>query len=187
MLEALRGIGREQASLPCGHVVIGTAASVAAMVAVPLVKLARERFPGITLELLESPGAYLGEMLLRGRVDIALLVGDYSGAGMHVEQVAEEDLFVIGMPQTEAEAETEAEVNLQRLDGVRLVMPARPNSLRTLFDRACSERGVTPQVVTEASSPHTMVQLVRAGLGATVLPLSMLGARGPRSCPRGAW
>jgi LysR family nitrogen assimilation transcriptional regulator len=179
MLEALRGIGREQASLPCGHVVIGTAASVAAMVAVPLVKSARERYPGITLELLESPGAHLGEMLLRGRVDIALLVGDYSGAGMHVEQVAEEDLFVIGLPGTE----TQAEVDLQRLDGVRLVMPARPNSLRTLFDRACTERGVAPQVVTEVSSPHTMVQLVRAGLGATVLPLSMLGGSRPSELP----
>lgn len=179
MLEALRGIGREQVSLPSGRVVIGTAASVAAMIAAPLVKSARERYPGITLELLESPGAHLGEMLLRGRVDIALLVGDYSGAGMHVEQVAEEDLFVIGLPGTEAE------VDLQRLDGVRLVMPARPNSLRTLFDRACAERGVAPQVVTEVSSPHTMVQLVRAGLGATVLPLSMLGGSRPSELPAG--
>lgn len=173
MLEGLRAIGREQASLPSGHVVIGTAVSAAAMVAVPLVQAARERYPGITLELLESPGAYLGEMLLRGRVDIALMVGEYSASGMHVEQVAQEDLFVVGLP------ETQGEVDLQRLDGVRLVMPARPNSLRTLFDRACAERGVAPQVVAEVSSPYTMVQLVRAGLGATVLPLSMLGGSQP--------
>jgi LysR family transcriptional regulator, nitrogen assimilation regulatory protein len=70
-----------------------------------------------------------------------------------------------------------------RLQGVRLVMPARPNSLRTLFDAACLERGFSPQVVTEASSPYTMVQLVRAGLGATVLPLSMLGGKPPDDLP----
>src|SRR4051812_14830309 len=77
MLEGLRGIGQESASLPAGHVVIGTAASVATMIAVPLVNAARERYPAITLELLESPGAYLGEMLLRGRVDIAIMLGEY--------------------------------------------------------------------------------------------------------------
>lgn len=179
LLEGLSGIGQEQVSLPSGHVVIGTAASVAAMVAVPLVNAARERYPRITLELLESPGAYVGEMLLRGRVDIAILIGDYSASGMHAQQVAKEDLFVVGLPGTQGE------VDLQRLDGVRLVMPARPNSLRTLFDRACAERGVVPHVVTEASSPYTMVQLVRAGLGATVLPLSMLGSSQPSELPVG--
>lgn len=168
MLEGLRGIGREQASLPSGHVVIGTAASVASLIAVPLVQAASERFPGITLELLESPGAYVGEMLLRCRVDIAILLGEYSPSGMQVQQVAEEGLFVVGLEGAQAE------VALRQLDGARLVMPARPNSLRTLFDRACAERGVTPQVVAEASSPYTMVQLVKAGLGATVLPRSML-------------
>lgn len=179
MLEGLRGIGQEQASLPSGHVVIGAAASVATMVAVPLVNAARERYPAITLELLESPGAYVGEMLLRGRVDIAILVGEYSASGMHVEQVAQEDLFVVGLPGTQGE------IDLQRLNGARLVMPARPNSLRTLFDRACAERGVAPHVVTEASSPYTMVQLVRAGLGATVLPLSMLGGSQPSELTAG--
>jgi LysR family nitrogen assimilation transcriptional regulator len=168
MLEGLRGIGREPAALPSGHVVIGTAASVASVISVPLVRAARERFPGITLELLESPGAYLGEMLLRGRVDIAIMLGDYSPSGLRVQQVGQEALFVVGL------RDAPAEVDLQRLHGERLVMPARPNSLRTLFDRACAERGVVPQVVTEVSSPYTMVQLVRAGLGATVLPLSTL-------------
>jgi LysR family nitrogen assimilation transcriptional regulator len=173
MLEGLRDIGSEHASLPSGRVLIGTAASVAAMVAVPLVQAARERYPGITLELLESPGIYLGEMLLRGRIDIALMAGEYSASGMHVEQVAQEDLFVVGLPGAQAE------VDLQCLDGMRLVMPARPNSLRTLFDRACAGRGVAPHVVTEVSSPYTMLQLVRAGLGATVLPSSMLGGTHP--------
>jgi LysR family nitrogen assimilation transcriptional regulator len=177
MVEGLRGIGQEQASSPAGHVVIGTAASTSNLIAVPLVNAVRARYPAITLELLEPPGAYMGEMLLRGRVDIAVLVGDYESAGMHVVPVLEEDLFVAGLPGTRGE------VDLQRLDGARLVMPARPNSLRTLFDRACAERGVAPQVVTEVSSPYTMVQLVRAGLGATVLPLAMLREAEPADLP----
>jgi LysR family nitrogen assimilation transcriptional regulator len=168
LVEGLRGIGQEPASSPAGHVVVGTPASTSSLIAVPLVSALRERYPAITVELLEPPGAYLGEMLLRGRVDIALLVGEYLSSGMQVMRVLEEDLFVAGLP------DARGEVDLRQLDGARLVMPARPNSLRTLFDRACAERGVSPQVVAEVSSPYTMLQLVRAGLGATLLPLSML-------------
>jgi LysR family nitrogen assimilation transcriptional regulator len=179
LVEGLRGLGREPASMPTGRVVIGTPASCANMIAVPLVNAVREQYPGITLELLEPPGAYICEMLVRGRVDIAVLLGDYEASGMQQVPVLEEDLFVVGLPGASGD------VDLQRLDGQRLVMPARPNSLRTLFDRACEDRGVKPQVVTEVSSPYTMVQLVRAGLGATVLPLSMLGGLQPSELPVG--
>jgi LysR family nitrogen assimilation transcriptional regulator len=180
MVAGLRGLGREHASLPSGHVAIGTAASTANMIAVPLVNALRERYPGITLELLEPPGAYMTEMLLRGRVDIAVLLGDYSAAGgMQITPLLEEELFVVGLQGASGD------VDLQRLDGQRLVMSARPNSLRTLFDQACTERGVAPQVVTEVSSPYTMVRLVRAGLGATVLPLSMLWGSEPSDLPVG--
>ena len=39
---------------------------------------------------------------------------------------------------------------------------------------ACAQRGIAPRILAEISSPHTMLQLARAGLGATVLPWSML-------------
>ena len=179
MVDALRSVGREEASAPSGHVVIGTAASAANMIAVPFVNALRERYPAITLELLESPGVYLGEMLLRGRIDIAVLLGEYSSSGMQVLPVLQEDLFVIGLPAQDGE------IDLRRLHGAALVMPARPNSLRNLLDAACAERGVVPHVVTEVSSPYTMVQLVRAGIGATVLPWSMLGGTPPADLPVG--
>jgi LysR family nitrogen assimilation transcriptional regulator len=179
MLESLRSIGQEDASSPSGHVVIGTAVSAAHMIAVPFVNAVRERYPAITLELLESPGVHLGEMLLRGRIDIAIVLGEYASSGMQVLPVLEEDLFVLGLePQR-------GEVELQRLHGVELVMPARPNSLRNLFDGACAERGIVPRVLMEVSSPYTMVQLVRAGIGATVLPWSMLGREAPADLPVG--
>ena len=113
-------------------------------------------------------------------MDIAILIGDNLPSGMHAQQVAKEGLFVVGLPGSQGE------VDLRQLDGVRLVRPARPNSLRTLFDCACTERGAPPQVVTEASSPYTMVQLVRAGLGAAVLPLSMSGGSRPLGSARRA-
>jgi len=177
MLEALRAIGQEMASSPSGHVVIGAPASAGNMIAVPLVNAVRKRYPAITLGLMESPSVYLGELLLRGRLDIAVLFDENLPMGMQVLPVIVEDLFVVGL---EAGGE---ELDLQRLKGVGLVMPARPNSVRSLLDRACADRGIALEVVAEVSSPYTMVQLVRSGIGATVLPWSMLSVLQPSDLP----
>lgn len=169
MLEALRAVGEESADEITGHVVIGAPASIGNMLAVPLLQAARQRYPTVTLGLHESPSVYLGELLLRGRVDLAILFGESPSSGLHSAPIAEEDLFLVGQ-ETHGD-----EVDLQQLQGVPLIMPARPNSLRALLERACEARGITLDVVAEVSSPHTMVQLARAGIGATVLPWSMVG------------
>lgn len=169
MLEALRAVGQEAAEHITGHVVIGAPASIGNMVAVPLVQAAARRYPAVTLGLQESPSVYLGELLLRGRLDVAVVFDGSPLSGIHSMPVAEEDLFLVGLKGTGGE------VDLQELGGVPLIMPARPNSVRSVLDRACDARGITLDVVAEVSSPHTMVQLARAGVGATVLPWSMVG------------
>jgi DNA-binding transcriptional LysR family regulator len=176
-LEALQAVGREAGDSLAGHVVIGAPASTGNIVAVPLLQAARERYPDVGLGLQESPSVYLGELLLRGRLDIAVLFEESLAPGMNSVPVIEEDLFVLGLKTRSRE------VDLARLQGVPLVMPARPNSVRALLDRACTERGVTLEVVAEVSSPYTMVQLARAGIGATVLPWSMLGASSASAAP----
>ena len=177
MLKALQAVGRESTSSPTGHVVIGAPASTGNMMAVPLLQAASQRYPGVSLGLQESPSVYLGELLVRGRLDIAVLFAENLAQGMHSVPVIDEDLFVVGL-----EAESR-EVELGRLQGVKLVMPARPNSVRSLLDRACLAQGIALEVVAEVSSPYTMVQLARAGIGATVLPWSMLGTSAPPELP----
>lgn len=169
MLEALRAVGEEAGDKVTGHVVIGAPASVGNLVAVPLLQAARQRYPGVTLGLQESPSVYLGELLLRGRLDVAVLFGENPSADSHAVPVADEDLFLVGL-QTRR-----GDVDLEGLAGVPLIMPPRPNSVRALLERACDTRGIALDVVAEVSSPHTMVQLARAGIGATVLPWSMVG------------
>lgn len=176
-LEALQAVGREAGTAPTGHVVIGAPASTGNMIAVPLLQAARERYPQVSLGLQESPSVFLGELLLRGRLDISVLFEESLAPGMHSVPVIEEDLFVLGLESRSRE------VDLARLQGVRLVMPGRPNSVRSLLDRACAERGIALDVVADVSSPYTMVQLARAGIGVTVLPWSMLGSSAPPELP----
>lgn len=166
--EALRTLGGDLASAPSGHVIVGMPVSAGGMLSVPLVTALRRQYPGITLGLLESPSVYLGELLLNGKIDVAVLFDDAHGPGMQGDVQIEEDLFVVGL------REAADSVNLRDLKGQAIVMPARPNSVRALLEQACQKKGIALNVVIEVSSPHTMIELVKAGVGVTVLPWSML-------------
>lgn len=166
--DTLQMIGRDMAATPSGPVTIGLPASVGSMVSVPLVEAVLKRYPNIELSLLESTSADLGVQLAQGRLDIAVLFeGNVVGTMPH-EAVLEEDLFVVGVACDRENFE------LAALHGLPLVMPARPNSIRIILDKACALNAIAPRIVAEISSPHSMLKLTRAGIGATVLPGSML-------------
>jgi DNA-binding transcriptional LysR family regulator len=169
--DTLLMIGRDMAATPSGPVTIGLPASVGAMVSVPLVQAVLERYPSIELSLLESTSADLGVQLALGQLDIAVLFESNVVGTMQHEVVLEEDLFVVGLACDQDTFE------LTALHGLPLVMPARPNSIRMVLDRACTLNAITPRIVAEISSPHSMLQLARAGIGATVIPGSMLNEK----------
>lgn len=169
--DTLRMIGRDMAAAPSGPVTIGLPASVGAMVSVPLVEAVVKRYPCIELSLLESTSADLGVQLAQGRLDITVLFEGNVVTSMQYEAVLEENLFVVG-----AACDRDS-FALAALHDLPLVMPARPNSIRLILDRACAMNAITPRIVAEISSPHSMLQLARAGIGATVLPGSMLNEK----------
>ena len=171
-VDSLQRIGSELSATPAGHVVVGAPTSAANMIAVPLLRALKERFPDITLSLIESPSAYLGDLLLSGRLDVTLLFDENLAKGMSSEPLLVEDLFVVGIP-TDAD-----ELPLLALDGHRLVMPAHPNSIRRLLDRACADSGIRIDTIADVTSPSTMLQLAHAGIAATILPWSVIGANG---------
>lgn len=171
--ESLSHLGREQQSGPSGHVVVGLPLSVAGMLAVDFVTRLRFEYPAVTIRIEESPSAYLAELLLNGRLDVAVLFNENLAKGIAAAPALIEDLFVVGAPGAKMETP------LQALDGCRMVMPAPPNSVRGLLDRACLAAKVKFEIVAEASSPSTMLQLAKAGVAATVLPWSVIGSRSP--------
>jgi len=167
-LESLQSLGNELTSAPAGRVVVGMPVSVGAMLSVPLVSAARERFPDITLGIDESPSVQLGELLLRGKLDVAVLFSENVIKGMQATVVVEEDLYAVGVP------DCGAQIALRTLARRPMVIPARPNSLRKVLDAACAAEKIELTVRAEVTSPHTMLQLAMAGLGATVLPWSTI-------------
>ncbi len=151
-----------------GPVSIGLAPGTAAsMLAVPLIRTVRSSHPGILLYLNENYGTALSELIMNGRMDLAVLYGNRAVHGLTFLPLLQEELFLVG-PSNAA-----GPVALSELAGVELFLPRQYNVVRKLVDDALARVGVVPRVGAEVESAITLKALVQAGLGATVLPASM--------------
>lgn len=155
-----------------GSVSVGLAPGTAAAgLALPLLKTANARYPGILLYLNETYGTTLSELVMNGRMDFAVLYGGkVTVHGLEFVPLLREPLYVVGpgtlpAPPPEAPLRTFAETRFYL---------ARPyNTVRKMVDEAFAASGMAPQVAAEIESASTLTTVIAEGLGATVLPESM--------------
>ena len=82
-----------------GPVSVGLApGTAAATLAVPLIRTVRTRHPGIILYLNENYGTALSELIMNGRMDVAVLYGNRAVHGLSFLPLLDEELFLVGPP-----------------------------------------------------------------------------------------
>jgi LysR family nitrogen assimilation transcriptional regulator len=157
-----------------GNVTIGLAPlSSATLLATPLLMQVRERFPGIVLHIYDSFGIVLSEMMLKGSMDMAVLYGDRPVTGLNYKPLMQEPFFLVaphGMVPEQPQSECVSAAEVAQFD---LILPYRESFLRQSVERVCAEIGHRPRVVAEIHSQSTLSSAIAAGMGATVLPLSI--------------
>ena len=154
-----------------GQVSVGLAPGTAASaLALPLLKAVRARHPDILLYLNENFGTTLSELVMNGRMDMAVL---YAGKtvvhGLSFRLLLKEHLFLV-VPRSAPPPP--AEIDLASLNDMELLLPRPYNYLRKYVDEAFSGQQMTAHVVAEIESAATLTAAVGAGLGATILPES---------------
>lgn len=151
-----------------GAVAVGLAPGTAATtLALPLLREVRALHPGIILYINENYGTTLSELIMTGRMDLAVLYGNRAVHGLSFLPLLEEELFLV------APSATEAPVALAELAEMELVLPRPYNVVRKLVDEHFLRAGLRPRVVAEIESATTLKAVVASGLGATILPASM--------------
>lgn len=155
-----------------GAVSVGLAPGTAAAgLALPLLRTVRARHPGILLYLNETYGTTLSELVMNGRMDMAVLYGGKTNVhGLSFLPLLGERLYVVGpgsMP------EPPAEVPLETLADMDLYLARPYNVVRRMVDEAFAGIGKQPRVVAEIESASTLTAVISDGLGATILPESM--------------
>jgi len=167
--DGTRELLRQDAELPQGKVSVGMPSSTARVLAIPLARLVRDRYPGIVLELIEAPSADLGGLIGDGRVEIAVVADAVETRGVAAQRLVTEVLHLIAWPDFALPA---GPVKLAQLARMPLVLPSAPNSIRSRVDWALREAGLPCEVLFEASSTALLFAAVIARLGVTILPWS---------------
>jgi DNA-binding transcriptional LysR family regulator len=133
----------------------------------------RERYPKVSLELLEKGSAGQAEDILAGRLDAGFvrLFGD-TPRGLAAELFVREP-YVAALPSGHALA-GEGRIPLAALrDEPFIMFPRRMQP--ALFDAmmaACATAGFTPRISQEAATKRTSVSLAAAGFGAALVHAS---------------
>ena len=135
----------------------------------------RERFPELTLYLREEQTAPLLARLEDGELDAALIALPYNFGDLATEVIFEDEfLFACDRTHTLAGA---GEVSLEALAGERLLLLEEGHCLRGHALDVCRMGDRRARAQFEASSLHTLVQMVAAGIGVTLVPRLAVDAR----------
>jgi LysR family nitrogen assimilation transcriptional regulator len=153
-----------------GQVSIGLAPGTAASaLSLPLLKTIRARHPGILLYLNENFGTTLSELVMNGRMDMAVLYGTKTVHGLSFLPLLKEDLYLVSPAQVPL---PDGPIELARLVNTELLLPRPYNVVRKLVDEAFVGIHSAPTVVAEIESASTLVAALSDGLGSTILPVS---------------
>ncbi|HLR84914.1 MAG TPA: LysR substrate-binding domain-containing protein [Nocardioidaceae bacterium] len=155
-----------------GQVAVGLPSTAAVHLAPALYSWTKRNHPGVHLQLFESMSGYIQELLLRGRMDLAVLYRDDAAERPTETPLYSEELYLVGDPGVGGSGSDE--VKLVDLDGVPIVAPGERSNLRALIERTFSRCGLIPNTVADVESLGAMIRITRGGDACAVLPLSSI-------------
>lgn len=132
-----------------------------------LIRRFRTSCPGAFLKVISGYSSYIHEWLIRGRVDVACLHGPLLQRGFEVMPLLDEEVFLVGQPNTFPFDRDYAEAS--DLSRVPLILPGRPNSSRRTLEETLSSLGITPLVAMEIDDTSMVRSLLMEGLGFSLL------------------
>lgn len=153
-----------------GTVAIGFTAASGYSLLPRLITLARSRLPNFDLALREMVTGDQLEALLTGRIDIGLVRPPVERAEFETLRLNTEPL-VAALPSGDPRL-AKAVLSLEDFNGLPLIMYAPEGAgyfhgmLKSMFDA----HHATPQYVQHVTQIHSMIAMVRAGLGAALVP-----------------
>lgn len=161
---------------PSGRVSIAIAPySMASSLAPQIIAAVNERYPDITLHLTEIYGGVLSEAIKNGRLDMALIYEPGKIRGVQFTTMIVEDLhFVVG-PGAELDPGA-SEVSLAEVARHPLFLAEKIHTLRQIVERAMASKSLELTLAAEVESVPALTRLLRAGMGATIMPRSAADA-----------
>jgi len=164
-IEQLRADVQSATGTPTGDVAIGVLTSISHAIAGRLAHRVVEQLPKVTLTIIEGSGDDLVDRLHRGEMDIAILYRRHVDLHFRSEVLARDEYMIVG--KAGSDIDNAGPRSLDWLAGRPMVLPTLT---RSQLESECAKRNMTLNVLVESNSSRVLVDLVKSGLGLTLLP-----------------
>ncbi|WEK21426.1 MAG: LysR family transcriptional regulator [Candidatus Pedobacter colombiensis] len=156
-----------------GELKIGYISSVYQSHLAEILKAMRIEFPYIKTGLFEMPTVIQIEALEQGKLDVGILRAPVISEKLIVETLFF-DPFVVVIPHSEQKFNTNKELAdfLKKSPFIFFNKEFAPHYNHKLIE-ICKRMQFTPDITHEANNVNSILQLVEAGLGVSILPLSL--------------
>ena len=165
-VDELEDLARAAQGAFAGRLRVGVIPTVAPYLLPEMIKIVMGRFPALDLRLREAMTEVVIEDLLESRLDMAIVALPISEPALREFALFEEE-FVLVRPEAEAEKPVPSPKQLLEM---RLLLLEEGHCFRDQALSFCQASGSEPQNLMEGSSLSTLVQMVGAGLGVTLIP-----------------
>lgn len=154
-----------------GRITIGFMGSVSYEFLPRILRTFRTQFPSIHVDLWEQTSVEQIESLHASKIDLGIVRVPVSNAADLRLRIVEIERFVAVLPKSHRLATSDS-LSLEDLaEESFIVFPAdKSPSLHGKFLMACDEAGFSPRIGAEAWQMSSMMSLVAAGMGLTLLP-----------------
>ncbi len=142
----------------------------------------KERFPGVTVVLKEESSGKLRAKAAEGKYDFAVVNLPVDDSVLEVRLI-EQDTLVVAVPKSMSSLVPGGKYATDELEfsdcrELPFVVVGHSQEMRKLFEKLCASSGVRPEVSAEVVGLATAWAMMRAGVGATILPLQFVRSMG---------
>ncbi|NOD93806.1 LysR family transcriptional regulator [Ruegeria sp. HKCCD4884] len=154
-----------------GRLRIGVIPTVAPYLLPSIIKALSQRFPQLTIEPKETITESVIREILDSRLDVGVVALPVSEPSLREFSLFNED-FLLVRPAQDASLPIPSSSQLRTM---RLLLLEEGHCFRDQALSFCSIRNIEPQQIMEGSSLSTLVQMVGAGIGVTLIPEMAVG------------
>ncbi|SEN45913.1 LysR family transcriptional regulator [Lihuaxuella thermophila] len=152
--------------LQTGTVRVGTFPSVSAKWLPSILKQYQSQYPSIEVELREGGYEEVEKWIRTGAVDLGFIPFPMKETEVHTERL-KNDRLVLLLPQGHP-LHRHPSPSIEQLAEVPFIMPKKGCDIHIY--RLFNEKNLKPRIRFEIEDDHTIVAMVQAGLGASILP-----------------
>lgn len=166
--EDVMDIARASHAPMTGEIRLGVIPTIGPFFLPTVMPALRARFQGLKLYLREDRTLQLLSRLADGELDLAVIALPFDTGDFRVEVLFEDELF-LACARNHPLAGKEA-IDLESLDVDQLILLEEGHCLRDQTLEFCPDRNLRTSSPFEATSLHTLVQMVAADIGVALIP-----------------